>query len=107
MNIPRDVTIQEAISGPLWNRPHVVILGAGASLAACPQGDRLGRKLPVMAKFTEVVPIQHLVPDSARGSNFELFYSRLASDPKEAERCADIDRIVYEYFDRLELPSTP
>ncbi len=26
--------------------PHVVILGAGASLAACPNGDWYGRRLP-------------------------------------------------------------
>jgi len=34
--------------------PHVFILGAGASVAACPDGDRNGRRLPVMANFVEV-----------------------------------------------------
>ena len=30
------------------HHPHVVILGAGASLAAFPDGDKNGRKLPLM-----------------------------------------------------------
>jgi hypothetical protein len=32
--------------------PHVVILGAGASAATCPNGDRNKIKLPVMRDFT-------------------------------------------------------
>ena len=28
-------------------RPHVVILGAGSSYAAIPNGDKYGRKIPV------------------------------------------------------------
>jgi len=36
-------------------RPHIVILDAGASLAALPHGDRNGRKLPVMDNFMETL----------------------------------------------------
>jgi hypothetical protein len=32
-------------------RPHVVLLGAGASLAALPNGDKRGRKPPLMTNF--------------------------------------------------------
>lgn len=30
------------------NRPHVVLLGAGATMAAIPNGDKNGRKSSVM-----------------------------------------------------------
>ena len=30
-------------------RPHVVILGAGASRAACPQGDATGKLVPLIS----------------------------------------------------------
>ena len=35
------------------NRPHVVILGAGASCAAIPSGDKYGRKISAMSGFIE------------------------------------------------------
>jgi hypothetical protein len=41
--------------------PHIVILGAGASIAACPQGDRNGRTLPVMNNLIDVVGIGDLL----------------------------------------------
>jgi len=37
-----------------WGR-HVVILGAGASVAAFPQGDAYGRKLPTMDGLIELL----------------------------------------------------
>jgi hypothetical protein len=33
------------------NRPHVVILGAGATMAAIPNGDKNGRKSSIMNGF--------------------------------------------------------
>jgi hypothetical protein len=36
-------------------RPHVVILGAGASLQALPDGDRKGQRLPPIYDLAEVV----------------------------------------------------
>ena len=62
-------------------RPHVVILGAGASFAACAQGDKFGRKLPVMQNFVEVVGLQSLLEKHSvlyhSGENFEEIYSSL------------------------------
>lgn len=107
MNHPTPVSLAEMVATPLRLRPHLVLLGAGASRAACLNGDRNGRRLPVMADFTEVLPIRHLVPESARGINFELYYSRLVAEPEAAEQCREIERIVYEYFESLELPDEP
>ncbi|KAF5065048.1 hypothetical protein DSECCO2_278030 [anaerobic digester metagenome] len=35
------------------NKPHVVILGAGASCAAIPDGDRKGKRISAMSGFIE------------------------------------------------------
>jgi hypothetical protein len=102
-----DVTVSELIESTPIGRPHVVLLGAGASLAACPSGDRNGRRLPLMANFTDIVALGDLVPEDAHGENFEAFYSRIACDAGESERVREIERLVYEYFDTLELPDRP
>ena len=38
-----EFSVEEEINQILINRPHVVILGAGASRAACPSGDKNGK----------------------------------------------------------------
>jgi hypothetical protein len=86
--------------------PHVVILGAGASLAAFPSGDRNGRQLPLMKNIVNVVGLQ----DEMRTihphlhNDFEALYSRLFSDDPNAEIVHTIERRIQDYFSNLELP---
>ena len=91
-------------------RPHLVLLGAGASRAACPKGDRNGRQLPVMADLAEVVGLNPLLDsaeiDSDR-SDFEALYSALAADPSRRQLVTEIENRVFEYFSSLELPQEP
>src|SRR5436190_220154 len=46
----RDFSRAEEIAQVKVQRPHVVILGAGASLASLPNGDKNGKSLPLMKK---------------------------------------------------------
>lgn len=46
---------RELIENPADCRPHVVVLGAGASLAAFPNGDAQGRRLPLMRDLAELI----------------------------------------------------
>jgi hypothetical protein len=41
----------------LMGRPHVYILGAGASYAAFPRGEKTGRKLPLMNNLVEILQL--------------------------------------------------
>ena len=41
--------------------PHVVILGAGASVAAFPKGERNGKQLPLMNDLTRIVGLEPLL----------------------------------------------
>jgi len=48
-----EMTVEELIQDTRAGKPRVVILGAGASLAAFPDGDKNGKKLPLMCDFVE------------------------------------------------------
>ena len=50
-----DFSKEDEVLGPKNSRPHLVILGAGASYAAFPNGDKNGRKLPLMNNIVEEV----------------------------------------------------
>jgi hypothetical protein len=43
-----EVTVQQEIDATLRAAPHVVLLGAGASKAALPNGDLHGRQVPLL-----------------------------------------------------------
>ncbi|MDZ4810870.1 MAG: hypothetical protein SGI96_21755 [Bacteroidota bacterium] len=89
--------------------PHVVILGAGASLAAFPKGDKSGNKLPLMNSLAKAINLQEIIPEQYFPllNNFENLYSAIAKDPTETEVKAIIENKVYQYFYELELPDTP
>jgi hypothetical protein len=61
------------------SRPHVVILGAGASLAANPSGGARGRPLPLMSNVVDVLGLRSLVEGAGHDANqsFESLYSSL------------------------------
>ena len=62
--------------------PHVLILGAGASLAALPYGDHYERKLPLMTNLVETINLQSIMEEHGikyESENFESLYDRLAN----------------------------
>lgn len=92
-----------------WGR-HVVILGAGASVAAFPNGDVNGRKLPTMnglIKFLGLGPVLKRAGVRNTRRNFESIYSELYESDPNLPALADIQNIIYAYFDSLRLPETP
>ena len=101
------VTAQHLIENP-HNGSHIVLLGAGTSRAAFPNGDATGLKLPVMDDLVEILGLQPLIVktglDVGPEKNFELIYSQLASEHKHASIVEAIERRVDEYFSSLSLP---
>ncbi len=51
---------REIIENPRDIKPHVVLLGAGASRAAFPTGDVSGKRLPVMDDLVQTIGIAPL-----------------------------------------------
>lgn len=89
-------------------KPHVVVLGAGASRAAAPNGDAKGRPLPVMADLVGILDLGTLLESAGVGptTGFERAYSQIAAAGKDAIRL-EIEERVHTYFSALELPAIP
>jgi hypothetical protein len=91
-------------------RPHLLILGAGASRAAFPNGELQGYRLPLMADFCEIVPVAPILEKDGiqwRGKNFEEVYSSLYGNPKHDALRAELEEAVFCHFSDLYLPETP
>ena len=90
---------------------HVVILGAGASIAATRHNPQFnGKKLPSMNDFIEVVGLIEIVerlPKHLHSNNFEKLYSNLHKDNPHSNEIIEIENLVYEYFKDMRLPNEP
>ena len=108
MSEAHEVTVEQEIANPRQVRPHLVMLGAGGSRAAFPNGDRNGRRLPVMADFVEVIaPLKELFEKEGINwarQDFESLYSEIVSDGSETSIKDEVENIVFDYFGAMELP---
>ena len=103
-----ELDVSDEIKNTSATEPHIVLLGAGASRAAFPDGEASGRPLPLMEDFSQIVPIRPLLEKSGvewRGRGFEDVYSSLAANPDQASTLAALEAGVYAYFDALALPT--
>ncbi len=104
------ITKSQLIKEPKnWGR-HIVILGAGASVAAFPHGDANGKRLPTMDNLIEMLGLE---PILERGGvkntrrNFENIYSELYETDPGLPILKEIEEIIYTYFNSLKLPEIP
>ena len=103
-------TAKQLIEAPQQLRPHVVLLGAGASRAAFPRGDRATRQVPLMNDLVDIIGLKQEIEDTGEsfesGHNFESIYSRLysGSEPKHERARRNIEKKIEEYFSALHLP---
>lgn len=91
-------------------RRHTVILGAGATIAAIPNGDKNGKKSSVMSGLIEKLHLQDVLRDiklETTSDNLEDIYSELFARPECAEARMELERRLYAYFASLELPDEP
>lgn len=92
------------------NRPHVVILGAGATMAAIPNGDKFGRKSSVMSGFLEQLGMTQVIQAAnltTTSKNLEDIYSELHSREDCTEIRLKLDQRIRSYFCNLEIPDEP
>ena len=92
-------------------RPHLVLLGAGASKAAFPNGEKSSLKMPLMDDFVETVNgLSDYLGEYAidyKEQNFEDLYNSLYEDSQYDEIRQTIEKIIYGYFAQMELPEEP
>ena len=103
------VTVEEEIANPFHGKLHVLLLGAGASKAALPNGDKQGRPVPLLRDLAEELNLIELFPESLKElaiQDFEAAYSKLY-ELGSSDKLNQIDVLVREYFTQLELPDEP
>jgi hypothetical protein len=90
--------------------PHVVILGAGASIAAYEHWGKIGNPLPSMKDLIDTLSLRsdlEALGYDIKDINFEAFYDDLASSNANPELQEKIENKVYGYFSELHLPDQP
>jgi hypothetical protein len=95
---------EDLIKNPENIRPHVVLLGAGASRAAFPNGEGNNKHLPLMNDFCKTLELTTLLNnvDIDPTQNFESIYSNIND---EAFRNT-LEEKINKYFSSLFLPTT-
>lgn len=95
---------EKIIKTPKIDKPHVVLLGAGASLAAFPKDDANKKKLPLMNNLVEIVQLTPLLRSNNINPNgdFENIYSTINDDVLKQQ----INKQIFDYFNSLKLPET-
>lgn len=92
----------------LRNRPHVVILGAGASVATIPNGDKYGRKISVMDGFIDNLGLRGILSGiEFESENLEDVYSKLSEHPEYDDKRQQLEDAIREYFSQFRLPEEP
>lgn len=105
-----EVSKDDEISQIKMHRPHVVILGAGASIASFLKGDKNGNKLPSMLNFVEVLGLSPLLDKAGiehKGKNFEDIYDQIYKDASLSSLRQELEDAVYDYFKSLEISEHP
>lgn len=91
-------------------RAHTIILGAGATIAAIPNGDKNGNKSSVMNGLIEKLHLEDILNGiilNTKSDNLEDIYSELYSRPECQEAVSQLEWALYNYFSGLELPDYP
>lgn len=86
--------------------PHVVILGAGASRAAFPDGDANGKRVPLMADLPDCLNLRDAIKSAGFASTeaFESIYNEIATSGRSPSLKIEIESGVRSYFESLVLP---
>ena len=87
--------------------PHLAVLGAGASRAACPNGDANGQIVPLTEELPSVLGLNDIIePHKATSDErFETTFSRMWSEAPDSAEVLELQEGVRDYFDGLVLPA--
>jgi len=101
-----------AMDGNVNHSPHVVILGAGASIASnIHNQERFGKVLPSMLNLVDVIGLEEILNAhdvSYKGEDFESLYSQLALDSESNSKLLHALEVkIRKYFESMELPLSP
>jgi hypothetical protein len=107
------MTRQEEIERVHGNGTHVVIIGAGASLASTIRNpEKNGKQLPLMKNIVDIIGLNDIIsklPSEVQllKNDFEKLYSVLNEEAKYSDGKKEIELRVYDYFKNMSLPKEP
>jgi hypothetical protein len=90
--------------------PHILILGAGASIAACNNWGAIGGRPPSMQDIVDILELREAVSQAGYDPDkigFEDLYDELASSGKHPALRGLIEDRVNSHFSSLSLPGSP
>ena len=91
-------------------KPHVVILGVGASKAAFLGGDKNGKSIPLLNDLPDIIgePWKELVIEAQPPvQGFESQFSWIRSRRTFSEKLSKIEELIHQYFESLEILDCP
>ncbi len=95
------------INGKVLVDPHVVILGAGASIASCPI-DRNGKQVPALSNIHKILDLTSELKkyqfSNEQLSNFETLFSFIYGKKEYLILEQYLENKVQEYFVSLQIP---
>ncbi len=101
---------QQGIIDSMRSRPHLFILGAGATKATIPNGDKYGRESPVMENFLQKMGINGLLKNvilETSSNNIETIYSELVEKPEYANVVTKIEDSIVSHYQQMKIPDSP
>ena len=105
------MTKEEGINQVYSGGGHVVILGAGASIASTIRNkEKHGKILPSMDNFINVLELEDIVakiPNNLKAQNFETLYSNLHNHDPHSNEIRQIEERIQNYFGNMALPDEP
>lgn len=95
-------------------RPHIVILGAGASCATIPHGDKFGKKISAMNGFIDKLGLNDIltkVKINTPSNNLEDIYMELDERSFTEPRCQEVkeklENEIRDYMLSYHIPDEP
>jgi len=93
---------------PFWQiLSHTFLLGSGASRAAFPNGDKNGRKLPLMNDFVEIVGLKEFLNKNGidfLNKNIEEIYNSIYCENPNSPLLDELNEKIINYFSLLKIP---
>lgn len=105
-----EASVEYEMNQTQMRKPHVVVLGAGASYAAFPNGDKNGKRLPLMNNLVDVLGLNDLLTKTGLTfdeRNFEAVYDKIAREQRLQPIKEQLEQRIFGYFSSLEIPDTP
>ncbi len=88
-------------------KPHLVILGAGASVATIPNGDANSKKISVMDGFIDNLGMRDVLKEinlKTKSDNLEDIFSELPENMKNNEILEILENRIFDYFVEFKIP---